>query len=94
MAVEAQGCPQCGSAVHFKKGQTSVICDYCGTTVTRSAQSDIPLKKEMEEVFFDAEFFRFGADIGQRGLSGVDTARALMQAPASSRCAWRALPVS
>ena len=49
MAVEAQVCPQCGSAVHFKKGQTSVICSYCGTTVTLSATSDVSLKKEMEE---------------------------------------------
>ena len=49
MAVEAQVCPQCGSALDFKKGQASVVCDYCGTTVTRSAPSAVLLKKEIEE---------------------------------------------
>jgi uncharacterized Zn finger protein (UPF0148 family) len=49
MAVEAQVCPQCGSAIHFKQGQASIVCDYCGTTVTRSTRSDVSLKKEIEE---------------------------------------------
>ena len=50
MAVEAQVCPQCGSAIHFKNGQTTVVCDYCGTTVVRSsASSDISLTKEVAE---------------------------------------------
>ncbi len=49
MTVEAQVCPQCGSAVQFNNGQTSVVCAYCGTTVTLSATSDALLKKEMEE---------------------------------------------
>ncbi len=37
MTVEAQVCPQCGSAIHFKRGQTEVVCDSCGTTVVKSS---------------------------------------------------------
>jgi len=50
MTIEAQVCPQCGTAIHFKEGQTQVVCDYCGTTVVWSAASGgISLAKELEE---------------------------------------------
>jgi ribosomal protein S27E len=49
MAVEAQLCPQCGSAIHFAEGQTEVVCAYCGTTVVRSSASgSTPVEKEIE----------------------------------------------
>ena len=68
MPVEAQVCPQCGSTVHFKQGQTSVVCDYCGTTVTLSAISDASLKKEMEEERIVKEIIHREARLYQNGL--------------------------
>jgi hypothetical protein len=50
MTIEAQVCPQCGSAIHFKKGQTEVVCDSCGTTVVKtSAPRGDSLAKELAE---------------------------------------------
>jgi len=50
MAVEAQVCPQCGSAIHFEEGQTEVVCAYCGTTVVKSsAPGGTSLAKELAE---------------------------------------------
>ena len=48
MAVEAQLCPQCGSAIQFAKGQTEVICAYCGATVVSpSASGGTSVEKEL-----------------------------------------------
>ncbi len=50
MTVEAQVCPQCGSAIHFKRRQTEVVCDACGTTVVKSsAPRGTSLAKEVAE---------------------------------------------
>ena len=50
MTIEAQVCPQCGSAVHFKKGQAEIVCDSCGTTVVKtSAPRAASLVKEVAE---------------------------------------------
>jgi hypothetical protein len=49
MAVEAQVCPQCGSAIQFVEGQTEVVCAYCGMTVVRlSASGSTSVEKEIE----------------------------------------------
>jgi hypothetical protein len=50
MTIEAQVCPQCGSAIHFKRGQPEVVCDSCGTTVVKSSTPrGTSLAKEMAE---------------------------------------------
>jgi len=50
MTIKAQVCPQCGSAIHFKRGQTEVVCDSCGTTVVKSsAPRGASLAKEVAE---------------------------------------------
>jgi len=50
MAVEAQVCPQCGSAIHFKKEQSEAVCAYCGTAVVKSSvPGGSSLAKEMAE---------------------------------------------
>jgi ribosomal protein S27E len=49
MAVEAQLCPQCGSAIRFEEGQTEVVCAYCGTTVVRTSTAGAAsVEKEIE----------------------------------------------
>jgi ribosomal protein S27E len=56
MALEAQLCPQCGSAIQFVEGQTEVVCAYCGMTVVRpsvsggtSVEKEIEAEKQVQE---------------------------------------------
>lgn len=49
MAVEAQLCPQCGTAIQFGAGQTEVVCAYCGTTVIKPAATSVAKELAAEQ---------------------------------------------